>query len=261
MAVLTHGSDLSLAPAVGPVVRQTGRSLRAGVEQLAAAGFRSVQLDATLPGIRPRELNQRARQDLAAMLTRAGAGVAGIDLFIPRDHFAKPDHVDRAMAAATAAIGLAADLGRVPLSIPLPVAKLDESLRSALIEAADAHDVALAVYAEDDLDPLLAWVRDVDLPALGAALDPATLLAQKLDPSQCVHQFGPHLRTARLSDWSPPDRCAPGEGDLDMVAYRVAMDLATNRRGPVVLDVRGLPQPVQAAAAALQRWDAAAQVL
>lgn len=273
MAILTHGSDLTLAPTIKPVVKQTDGTLRTAVDRLVKLGFRSIQLDATLPGIRPRDLNERARKDLAALFTRAGASISGLDFFIPTRHFVDTDQLDRAVSAATAAIALAADLGRVPVSIALPMGSMSEEIGRALIEAADGRGVRLAVHAEPHIDKLLAWVDRVDIPALGIALDPAASLAHGQNPVDVVSMLGKRLAVARLCDISGADidsqrdndsvtaagiRCEVGEGDLDVVAYRIALDLAAGRSGPIVLDVRGMENPLNAAAKAAKVWGKAA---
>ncbi|MFA9477069.1 sugar phosphate isomerase/epimerase family protein [Phycisphaerales bacterium AB-hyl4] len=269
MSILTHGSDLTLSPAIGPLVRPRNITVRATLDQLARLNCHSIQLDATLPGLRPRELSVRARRDLLAMLNRRNVRPAGLDLFIPRKHYTDPDHVDRAMAATTAAIELAHHLGRLPVSLALPVKRLPDELRSALVEAADGHGVRLAIHAEDQLDHLETWLNDVDLPALGAAIDPAALLARGHDPAAIAQRLGKYLAVARLSDIdrSAADddddageavRCPVGSGELDLIPYRVSLDLAVNRVGPVVLDPRGLPNPYAAFAAARHAWENAA---
>lgn len=269
MPILTHGSDVSLAPSIKPVVRQVDGTVRGAIDQLARLGFRSVQLDATLSGIRPRDLGERARKDLVALVARAGVAIAGLDVFIPTRHFVAGEHVDRAMSAVAAAIDLAHDLGRLPVSLALPVAKLGDDARAFLLQAADGRGVRLAVHAEGEIDALLKWVTEADQPMLGAAVDPAALLSRAADPSEVVGKFGRRLAVARLSDIAGTSstegdaeaagvRCYVGEGDLDVVGYRVALDLASGRSGPVVLDLRGLENPLAAAAHARAVWEKAA---
>lgn len=259
MAIISHSTDLSLAPTVTPLVRQGDGTLRTAIEQLATAGFAAVQLDATFSGTRPRDLDQRARKDLLALLMRRSLRPAGIDLWIPRQDYLDSARIDRAMGATLAAIKLGADLGRLPLSLPLPVADLAEDAKAALLEAADGHGVALAVHAEDQIEALANWIDELTLPALGAAVDPAILLAGKCDVSAAVGTLGNRLLVARLSDhrFSEAQRCPVGTGQLDLLAYRVALDLGRGRRGPVVLDLRGLNDPLPAAAAAAIAWQKA----
>lgn len=258
MDLILPGAQLSLALTVTPIVRQTGGTVREALRRIAKLGFEEVQLDAALAGIRPRELDQRARKDLRAMLGRHSLRCGGLDLFIPRKDWRDAGQIDRAMSAALAAIQLAADLGRAPLSLPLPVADLADDTKQTLVEAADGHDVTLAIHAEDQLDALLAWVTAVDLPVLGAAIDPAPLLGRDEDPARTVARLGARLAVARVTDGQRPtgdewQRCIVGEGDLDVGSYRLAVDLAQQRRA-VVLDVRGLSDPVAAAAAGRRAW-------
>lgn len=278
MAILTHGSNLTLAPTVGPVVRQLGISLVKVIDQFSAAGFQSVQLDASLSGIRPRELSPVARRDLLGTLTRRGMLLAGVDLFIPRKDFLDGSLVDKAMAAALAGIELAADLGRVPLSLPVPVNKMDSSALSTLVEAADGRGVSLAIHAEDQLKALSEWITRVDLPCLGMALDPAAVLARSKPAEDVVNAHAKKLIVARLSDFTITGggdddedtsdhnqnnsqsnatglRCIVGQGELNLLAYRIALDLAQSRHGSVVFDLRNMENVMQAAAAGKAAWD------
>lgn len=258
MAILTHGSDMTLAPAVEPLVRG-GLSIRAALDRVRSLGFGAVQLDASLAGLRPRELDHRARRDLTAVLTRSDLRLAGIDLFIPRRHYTDPATLDRALTASLDAIRLAADLGRVPVSLSPPIEGLSDEVRGALVEAADMHAVRLAIHAEDQLDALTAWVNEVDLPALGLGIDPAALLALGKDPVATVHAHGNRVNAARLADWTSQERCVVGQGELDVAQYRIALDLsAKSRLGPVVLDLRSLTEPQGAAARAARAWEQAA---
>ena len=264
MAILSHGSDLTLAPTLGDLVRHDGLTVQLGLHQLAAAGFTCVQLDATLPDIRPRELDRRGRRDLAALLNRRSLRLAGIDLFLPQSHYLQSDHQDRAMHATLRAIEMAADLGRVALSIALPFARMDGDLTATLAEAVDRCGIRMAVHAEDQLDGLLKWLRQVDLPAIGAGIDPASLLARGLDPVATAHQLGGFLTVARISDVKAanlPTRCLAGQGQLQLSSYRIAVDLSPRRAGPLVLDLGGLAEPLAAAAQAAHAWEDAAMAL
>lgn len=260
MAILTHGQDLSLAPTIGPIVKQTDKTVRGALDAVVGAGFASVQLDATLSGIRPRDLSGRARKDLLALLTRRDVRLAGLDMFVPRPHFLQSDQQDRAVEAVLAGIELAADLGRVPLSIALPAKDLDDDIKHTLVDGADGRGIRLAVHAEDQLDELMQWVNQVDLPALGCAIDPAAVLNNSQDAVAYAQKLGKTLTVARLSDVNSGSglRCPVGGGDLDTVAYRVMLDLAANRPGPVVLDLRGHEDALASAAASKAAWDSAA---
>lgn len=237
---------------------------------IAGAGFRSVQLDAAVPGLRPRELSERSRKDLVGAMSRRGLMAAGVDLFIPRKHYLEAEHVDRAVAVTVDAIGLAHDLGRVPLHLGLPVKGLGTDVKKALLEAADGRGVRLCVQCEDQLTSGMEWVVSEEVKTMGLSLDPATLLGLGMDPVKTVHQHAAALAGARLSDAllqaegagdsgsvGSGIRCAVGEGELDVMMYRLALDLVKGRSGPVVLDLRGLARATDAARAGKKAWDGA----
>lgn len=256
MAILTHGSDLRLAPTIRPWVTQGQMSVKQAVGQLSLLGFHAIQLDATLSGIRPRDLDKRSRQDLLAVLTRSSMQLAGLDCFIPRKDFECAENVDRAVHAVSACIELASDLGRVPVSLALPVKTVADDVKNALLTAADAYGVALAIHAEDQLDSLKQWVIETNQPILGLSMDPASLIASDIEPDIQVQQLGDYLTVGRLSDYRKDTnlRCAVGQGSLDLMSYRLMLDMAKGRRGSVVLDLRGLEYPQQAASQAMQAW-------
>lgn len=262
MAILTHGSDLSLAPTLTPIVRATDGTVRKAFSLIAEAGLASVQMDATLSGVRPRELDSTGRRDLIATARRAGISITGIDLFIPRAHYTDPQQVDRATQATIAAIALAGDLGRLPLSINLPVDALSADVTEALLTAADAGGVPLIVHAEDQIEALQSWLKVTDPRVAGIGLDPASLLGARTDPTTLVQTLTSSLAGVRLSDnrkgLADGSRCPVGTGDLDLMSYRIGADLAPHRRGPVVLDLRGLVDPLAAVATAKRNWDNAA---
>ncbi len=262
MTLITHGSDLTLAPTLRLIAESVGGGPRRAIQSVADAGFVAVQLDATMPGLRPRELDASARRDLGATVRRAGLSVAGVDFFIPQDHFRSAEHLDRAAEAAGAAIAFAADLGRVPVSMALPIDDVDEALIDTLLGAADGYGVRLAVHHEAGPQQLNEWLKPLDTSIIGGGIDPANLLAARHDPAGIAQSLGGKLAVARLSDarrgQGDGARSVAGQGDLDLTAYRVSVDLSPKRAGPVVLDLRALADPLNAAAQAAGAWDAAA---
>ncbi|MGB0768043.1 MAG: hypothetical protein ACPGYV_10070 [Phycisphaeraceae bacterium] len=263
MSLLTHGSDLRLSPTLGPICTATGLSPRQALASVASEGFAAVQLDATWPGLRPRELDRSARRDLQASAVRDGLMISGIDFFIPTDHFRDAAHVDRAAAALQGACSLAADLGRVPVSLALPLNDAEPGLIDLILATADGLGVTLAIHDEADFEYARDWLAGHDRPVVGAGVDPASLLIRRLDPASSAQSLGDAWCVARLSDASRGQadggRCVVGRGDLDLSAYRISADLATTRRGPVVLDLRGVASPIQAMREADAAWQNAAE--
>ncbi len=237
----------------------TGLPTPAGVRKLIdgvpAAGFRAVAIDATHPETRPRSLDASARRDLASLLRRSELAFAGLDLWIPPEHFTSPANADRAADAVAAACGLAVDLARgcggasAPLvSILLPPEPL-EGVVSALAAAAERFGAGLADHARP--------VRTLAARGFDVGLDPAMLLLADADPAREASTLlrQGRLSAARLSDAGPAGRVhvgAPGSR-LDVLAYSVSL-VTGGYREFVTLDLRGLPDPELGARAALAAW-------
>jgi hypothetical protein len=147
-------AGISFSDPLSPAATQP----RARVEWAAAQGVRAVQLDATVAGMRPRELDRSARRDIASLLRRLELGFAGLDLSIPASHFADPATLDRAVKATQEAITLAADIatlcpspsgvtadaGRI-VAMALPP-MLATDVRSTLASHAESCKVTLADF-------------------------------------------------------------------------------------------------------------------
>jgi sugar phosphate isomerase/epimerase len=246
-----------LAPTLEPLLADVVGDVRAALDRLAGMGFRCVQLSATQPGLRPRELDRSARRDLLATLRRKELTLAGIDLWIPPGHLLEPARVDYALDAVQQAIELAADLERCPVSVNLPravesaaqtadekeIVKSNPSTTnspSAVIESiaacADRHGVAIADHAQ----PLQRFS------GIGAGIDPATWLAAGLDPVKELFKLSDRLISARLCDLLTTGLRGPigdrRHGRLDALAYRATLDTIGYRR-PVVIDARQWSDP------------------
>ena len=95
-------ADATLAPTLTGL----GERPRVVLDRLAVCGFRAVQLSASQPGLRPRELDRSGRRDLAGRLRRLALVAAGVDLWIPRAQLLDPARVDRAVGTMLDAVGL-----------------------------------------------------------------------------------------------------------------------------------------------------------
>lgn len=228
------------------------------IDLAASLGYRAVQLDAAMPGLRPRDLDRSARRDLAAILRRHELAFSGLDLWIPPDHFINPGTSDRASDAVRQAVELAAELsGLVPslgsgragrvVSLILP-AKLDAALHDDLASAATSHGVMIADHAWPPRQPPAAPGSPV-----GVGIDPAAIILAGHDPSKEVGRLAGPPASARLTDLASQGRVPPGEGSLDELEYTIALDVR-GYRDAVVLDTRGLVRPTRVARDVLQRW-------
>jgi sugar phosphate isomerase/epimerase len=234
----------SLAVTLAPLMPAAGLSPRQALERLAAVGFGHIQFSASQPGLRPRELDASARRDLLALLRRHELAPSGIDAWIPLAHFDESASVDRAVAATHGAIDLAADLGRIPVSLILPEAA--EPLQSIMAHA-QHHGVPLADHAM----PIVA--RE----GVGIGIDPAACLANASDPATIVTQYSGRITSARLNDLlRTGQRGPPGDsagGRLDVTAFKIALSIARHRQ-PIIIDARQWSDPWAGIQAASHIW-------
>ncbi|MHC4766506.1 MAG: hypothetical protein ACYTF2_15530 [Planctomycetota bacterium] len=216
---MDRGPHLGPDPCLAPTLAALGDRPRSSLDRVAQMGFRSVQLSAAQPGLRPRELDRSGRRDLLARLRRLQLPAGGLDLWIPAAHFTDPATVDRAVATVGAAIELAGDLGRCPVSMVLPG---DDArpLIDAIAEQALRHGVRVADHAVPPQAPAAG-------PSIGAGIDPASWLNRDEDPVAAVPKHARDLVSVRLSD----------DPKFDADAFQQAL-LACAYRGPVVVDLR-----------------------
>jgi hypothetical protein len=210
-----------------------GRDARSALVWACGQRARAVQIDATMPGMRPRELDASARRDIRALARRSGASVCGVDAFIPIEHFASAAHVDRAVAAVVGAMELARDCAENPgnavVATSLPADVTGDALQ-ALRAAAAASGVTLA----DCSWPSTHAGEHIDI-----GIDPAAVLASGGDVVSEVAKRSATPAHARLSDLGSEGRVEAGVGRLDVFAYAVTLATKAYAR-PIVIDLRGL---------------------
>lgn len=236
---------------LAPTAASLGNDLRLICDRLRRDGWRSIQLSAAMPGARPRELGASARRDLAATLRRTELVPAGMDLWIPQEHFLDQATVDRAVTSLDAACDLAADLGIATLSITLPGSdQLDAEIREVIESSSAKHGVLIADHRMPS--------RDSD-DLCSAGIDPAACFSVDRDPVEVVLELAGRLVSPRLSDLvSTGLRGIPGDagGRLDIQAYRAAVETVASDR-PVVLDLRQVTLPWEGMGIARSAWQSA----
>lgn len=230
---------------------EMARSVRRQIEWAAAQAFSAVVIDATHPESRPRDLDRSARRDLASLLRRIELRCAGVELWIPEEHFRASEHLERAIQAVEGACSLAADLapltsGDAIVHVQMPDNPLADA-SDALVRASQRFGVRIADYA---------WpiTRQFDPAGLiGVGLDPAAVLSAGADPVQAVIEHAQSLVSARLSDVSRSGPTVPGNGRLDVHAYVAALS-ATIPASPIILDLRGAPHALAGAESVAESW-------
>ena len=225
---------------LAPTLAALGDRPRTAIDRLAGLGFRAVQLSASQPGLRPRELDRSGRRDLKTKLSRLAMAPAGLDLWLPEAHLRDPARADRAIATIQAAVELAADLGRVAMSLMLPAREDAVSPITAILDAVVEKALRFGVPLAD------CAVPPSDRAEVGVGIDPAFWMSHGRNPVEAVRVHADRLRSVRLSDLASTGERVPAgsaeEGRLDLPEYRAALQ-AHGYDGPVVVDLRGRGDP------------------
>lgn len=233
--------------------RPPAEALAAGLTLARASGCAAVQLDATAPGMRARELDRSARRDIAATIKRHGLGFSGLDAWIPETHFASPQHADRAIEAVAQACGLAGELARLTESRPAVVCvtlpeEPSAELVSAIVAGAMSAGVRVADFSAGLTEPGAI---------IGTGFDPASEITAGADVLNCAAARSGGIIDARLTDASKFGRVPVGQGVLDVREYRAVLTTVSTVRS-ITIDVRGLPDPITAVRLAADEWEGAA---
>ncbi len=253
-------NDAPLSATLSPLIKHFGGNFQRALDDVSDAELRFVQLSAAQPGMRPRELDGRARKDLIAALHRSGLMISGVDLFVPQRDWLDNQKIDRVVASVLASIAFAADIGRVPLCLSFPYRSIAKDVLDSVLTAADSHGVTLAIHGESDPQEFDLWLECHDENFIRAAIDPATVLATDHDLNAMTAGLAGRLTVARLDDYAERSvtdtggRCNVGDGSLDVTSYRVALSLATRLRH-IVVELRDLDNASHALRQAKARWD------
>jgi sugar phosphate isomerase/epimerase len=213
---------LSLA-LTGLPIPDARERITSAAEAAARAEIPALHLDATLPGIRPRELDRSARRDLLAIVKRHNVSLTGCDLFIPPTHFTSPQHQQRAADAVRQAIGLAAELRSLGAAAAMVCIETAASPSTEPTLDAAALLIDLAAHARDHGVTLCDCTSDSS--PLARGLDLAAVLARNEDPAAAILTQKPVC--LRLADWNGRARVPFGDGRADATAIAAATSVAT----------------------------------
>jgi hypothetical protein len=246
---------LSLA-LTGLPIPDARERLAAAAEAAALAGIPALHLDATLPGIRPRELDRSARRDLVAIAKRHNLSLTGCDLFIPPAHFTSPQHQQRAADAVRQAITFAAELRALGASSAFVCIETAASAPKPTQPTIDpaALLIDLASHARDHGVTLCDCTSDTS--PLARGLDLAAILARSEDPAAAILSAQPAC--LRLADWNDRARVTFGEGRAHPASIVASASVAApatlgilDFRGVRLGDAKAFREAVAAAASCL----------
>lgn len=215
--------------------------LRRVLPRVRGTGIRSIHLDGTVPGLRPRDLDASARRDLRTMIRRAEIGCSGIDALIPPTHFDDPAFADRAHHAVAAIIDLAADLAGAGV---LPIVHTEFPNESSSIAGAVARDLAEHGRSRGVILADLSGEADHQ-----PGIAPGCLVDSIEDADTLISRGGSaHLRIT-------PDVVMNSQfrGGILQACTTMASDRPD---APVILDLRHHDGPLDTVVTVIDRWRA-----
>jgi fructoselysine 3-epimerase len=244
------------------------QSLKKGLRRIAKVGFRGVEIIADKPHL---WLDSVSRGDIAKLQKQ----IENLNLYVsninanctcgfwtdaPQEPFFEPSLISRSQALrewriaySKKALRVANDLGASCVSItsgrvqagvpPEKAQKLFEQGLARLLKEAErlkqrlAIDIEPTLFIENSAE-LLALLKKLNSPMLGANLDVAQITAGRGDPCAAIKTlkgriFNVHLADVRAHKFYPR---IPGDGDLDFRAIFHALD-QTGYTGPITWDI------------------------
>ena len=256
-------------PRFGITLAPLASDPRKGLQEIRSLGIPGVQISAAQKGTRPGDLGQSGRRDLLVSARRLELKITGVDAWLDPDCLADSARVDDAVSALLDAIGLADDLGRVPVSTRFP-GEGDESVIEAVLAAASRVGVGLIDHGVPPrgmpVKPLEARrirgliipgetdesVRATEPPSgssiegLEIGIDPPAWLVAGLD---CLDAVGKGISALRLADLSRDGMRVPiGDPDGRIDGEVLLITARTARfEGLPVIDARRWIDPLRMA--------------
>jgi sugar phosphate isomerase/epimerase len=254
---------MSLSPSLGVRINDLDADVRRGLRSAVALRFSSAELAVDRGQATPETLSESGRRHLAKLVQQAGLGLVALARATPGRGLADAAAVDEQVSRARQALRLAADMGVPILAQDIGLLHpLDEQaracVRDALRELGREADRLGTVYAirGRGAEPaaVAALLAEVSAPGIQVSIDPASLLAWGLDPTQALATHAGRIALAYLRDASPgsAERAGVetplGEGALDLPTYLASLE-AGGRLAPLILHRGGLTDPVRELAA------------
>lgn len=222
--------------------------LRSVLDRLRTLGVRAVQLDAAAPELDPRTLSASGRRDVLASLRRRELAAAGLDCPVRATSLADPATADAAIARVIDVIRLAADLGRLGVSVRLP-ASAAGGAGAAKASGGSGGGLIIAAAGDADLHAAVAALTPADASSPrgegGGGVDASVIdaLAAAADRHGVpLIDFGVPLRRGdgRLMPGLDAAACLAAGVD-PVLAFATTADLAAVRLSDLTADGRRVP--------------------
>lgn len=259
-------ADRSPIPAALSLDGLAAADARSAFALAADAGYRGIAFATNHRELNPESLGESARRHLRTILAAKRLQIDSLRAASPKGGLADSRTIDATLTSAHQALTLARELSVRTVSLhlgplaeptagnlsPLPTAVSESTLISALRELAqqaDASGLTLALSANST--PALArLLKAVDFDGAKINLDGARSIAAAEDPLQTAGNFGDRIAQFTASDavrsGSSVRVAMLGEGQLPLLELNEILQ-EQGFRGPLVVDVRDLPDGPAAA--------------
>ena len=263
-------------PSVAVTLAPLAAEPREGLEIAARLGVRGVQVSAGQQGTRPRDLDRSGRRDLLVATRRRELEIVGVDAWIRAEDLLDRAAVDVAVDRLLEAVGLAGDLGPVPIATRFPSEGGEEAVR-AVLAAAERVGVQVVDHAvpprgrgvrPESTEPATSGglivpgsveiVETVEpapgesFDGLGFGIDPPAWLVAGLD---LLDAAGNAVDALRLADLTRDGmRIPPGDADgrIDPASL-LAIARTGGFDGVPVIDARRWTRPIEGIRATVDR--------
>lgn len=262
-------------PAASVTLAPLASDPRSGLEVASVLPIRGVQISATQPGTRPRDLDRSGRRDLVAAARRRELGIAGVDAWFPTDELLDAATVDDAVGRLLETVELAADLGRVAVSTRFPEDGAEDAMRAVLagavrlgVEVIDhavpprgrsvrtrsaRRGVAAGLVIPGEVEAATPETMGASsLDGLAVGIDPPAWLVAGLDMLDAASRG---VRAIRLADLTADGmRVPPGDPDGRVdPATLIAVARTAGFEGLPLVDARRWSRPVEGVRTTVER--------
>lgn len=232
-----------------------GNDARAAFELAAIAGYGAVAIPTNHPELRPSAMGPSARRHLKRILDSKQLQIAALRIAAPRGGLVDPASIDRTIDNVRKGIALAFELGVGTIAVhagALAGLKDNSSVYAAarlIAEEADRAGLNVA-FGADGGKELAQLIASVAYERALANVETSREIASGEDPAQIVERLAGTVGQVTLSDairaGSRVRAVELGHGQLALPTLLESLR-ASEFAGPLVIDVRDLPDGIHGA--------------
>jgi sugar phosphate isomerase/epimerase len=234
-----------------------GDDARAAFDLAANAGYAAVAIPTNHPELRPAELGPSARRHIQRIVRSKDLRIDALRIAAPRGGLTDPGTIQRTLDNARTGIAMAYDMDVHTIAVnagnlTAPGVDFDSICAAArtIAEEADRAGITVA-FGADGSDKLADLIKAVACDRARANLDTAREISSGVDPAAFIERLHGAIGQVTIAD---SIRSGPRARIVELGHGQLALsDLLNSLRqadftGPIVVDVRDLPDAIHGAA-------------